>query len=130
MRCLKCKAINTTNFGKFLDTIPHHASFEELESAAEEGCELCGVFVWNARLHQPKIGVYDVELKEARAAGGKVRLRREEERMVDVLEGNDGNGTRDSSDMTGKAKEVSWAVDFRNSAEMHGDGGYEQMSEF
>ena len=77
MRCEKYSQLNSTNFSSFLDSVPHHPSFEAVERAALAGCALYRIFDWNTRLHQPHTGSYDVHLKKARAATGSVRLMRQ-----------------------------------------------------
>jgi hypothetical protein len=76
------------NFSKLLDTINHHSSFRDIEESAQDGCDMCSLLVWNAHLHQPQIGTYDLDLTHARAAAGSVRLLREEERMRLKIGGN------------------------------------------
>ncbi len=89
----KCSQLNSTTFSNFLNSVPHHPNFEAVEHAALTGCALCRIFVWNARLHQPQMGIYDVHLDQARAATGSVRLTREESRVVLNIGGSPANNT-------------------------------------
>ncbi len=104
MRCERCSAIDSASLVAFLDTVPHHSSFTDLETAAAAGCEVCQVLLWNARLHQPHIGTYDVDLSKARAATGPLRLTREEERLMLKFGGDPANNT----------SELSYSVELRS----------------
>ena len=76
MRCEKCLSINYNNFSHNTDYLSHHASFFDVEQAAAQGCELCRILVWNCRLYKSLPGVYDVAMKNTRAAKGLIRLTR------------------------------------------------------